>query len=720
MNSQTREIRHFFFSQYFSDGLRITLGILLPSLVFAHFNEFQTGLTLSLGALCVSITDTPGPVLHKRNAMLLCSLLIFVIAMLTGFARLYVWLLGLEVLLLSFLFSMFLVYGNRAAALGTSGLLVMILMMDTALTPAEVPGYSALIMAGGVWYAVLSLLFFQIRPYLAAQQALGECVHEVAKFLRIKADFYNTHTNLEDDYKKLVAQQVQVSEKQDAVREILFKTRVVVKESTHASRALLLTFVDLMDLYEQILANAFDYAMIRERFGNTGILPDVASHIRAVANELDNIGFAIQSNTRYRSLPNLNAQLDELKQKIDALERQGNTGSLLVLKKIMVNLRSLTQHLHAIMGFLNAGPANPLNKPNMLDYDRFVSHQSFDIKKIRENLTFNSSIFKHSFRVALVCFFGFLLTKFLAYGPHSYWVLLTIIVILKPGFSLTKQRNYERIVGTLIGGLIGVLVLAFVKDKTAQFILLLFLMVGTYSFQRVNYTISVIFMTPFVLILFSFMGVGGIDLVQERIVDTFIGAGIAFSASYFLFPSWESQLIKGFMQHVLKANSDYLWRIGELMTGKEDNILEYKLARKEVYVSSANLSAAFQRMLSEPRSKQWRSKEVHKFRVLTHVLSSSMAALGASVQERPSGVYAPDMLRSVRRSLHLLSESINALNPAAKSAHLVKLLPEMADQVVTIPEDAALQEHLDFIQKISSDILKVTEAATNPKHRLEV
>jgi hypothetical protein len=37
---------------------------------------------------------------------------------------------------------------------------------------------------------IFSLLFFGIRPYRAAQQTLGENVADIARFLRIKADFY--------------------------------------------------------------------------------------------------------------------------------------------------------------------------------------------------------------------------------------------------------------------------------------------------------------------------------------------------------------------------------------------------------------------------------------------------------------------------------------------------------------------------------------------------
>ena len=62
------------------------------------------------------------------------------------------------------------------------------------------------------------------------------------------------------------------------------------------------------------------------------------------------------------------------------------------------------------------------------------------------------------------------------------------------------------------------------------------------------------------------------------------------------------------MQGILRANATYLAKTLEALTGQKVGMLEYKLARKDVYLNSANLSAAFQRMLSEPKSKQTAQK----------------------------------------------------------------------------------------------------------------
>ena len=120
-------------------------------------------------------------------------------------------------------------------------------------------------------------------------------MHEIARLMAIKADFYSTATQLEDDYRRFIAQQVVVSENQDAVREVLFKSRRIVTESTQTGRLLLLTFVDVVDLYEQIIAMYYDYPAIRDRFGKTGVLDKIAHLIRQLSTELDHVGLAIQS-----------------------------------------------------------------------------------------------------------------------------------------------------------------------------------------------------------------------------------------------------------------------------------------------------------------------------------------------------------------------------------------------------------------------------------------
>ncbi|MEP7228819.1 MAG: FUSC family membrane protein [Ginsengibacter sp.] len=704
LKEKTQNLRYFLFSQYLADGVRVTLEILLPALIFAQFGMLTTGISISLGALCVSIADAPGPVEHKRNGMLYCNLFILPMALLTGFLNHNVFLLGLLILFSSFFFTMFTVFGNRASSIGTAALLILILRMSTVLPAAKILTDSLLILAGGTWYMIIALLFYKLTPYRPAQRSLGDCIHETAKFLRIKSLLFTTGTNLDDEYHKLVEQQIVVNEKQDAVRELLFKNRELLKESTTIGRRLVITFVDVVDLYERIMANWYDFNLLRKKFGDTGILEEVADTLVKFSIELDSIGQAIQSNSNYTKQYDFSIELGKLKGRIDSANESGNSNFM--LKKVLVNFRKLERNIADILNYFNEEKTSERKIRSPLEYSKFVSHQQISSRVFIDNLTLESSVFRHSLRMMITCGLGFTISKLISYGHHSYWILLTIVIILKPGFSLTKQRNFERFTGTIIGGLIGLLIITFVHDSIVLFIIMAFFMVGTYTFVRLKYIVMVIFMTPYLLILFNFLGLGILDVAGERLLDTAIGSLLAFMASYFLFPYWESKQLPGYMASVLKANIDYLQKLCDILYGKKNSSLEYKLVRKELFVSTANLAAAFHRMLSEPKSKQLHSTDIYEFVVLNHVLSSSIAAVTESYPANESIHYTKEAIQPIKRSLTVLEKSLQQLEKSY-TTEVPKPLSASQREENEIP-GKHLADQMDFIHSIAIDIGKVT------------
>lgn len=712
MNKLNRQTQTFFFSQEFADGVRITLGILVPSLLMAWFGQLETGFIISIGALCVSITDSPGPVAHKRNAMLLCSVCLLLVGIISGFAAFNPFLAGAVILGLGFFFSMFAVYGHRASALGSAAILLMILMLDQPLDLYGVFRQSALAMGGGIWYLTLSLVFSQIRPYRPAQRALGDCIREVAKFMRIKALFYDTGTDLDDNYKKLVLQQIVVSEKQDAVRELLFKSRLIVKESTSTSRSLLLTFSNVVDFYEQVSSMFYDYQSIRDSFGKSGILKEISKGIEQLADDLDTIGFSIQTDIMHSRRKDHTEELKLLWQKIDASAQNPSDRSNLVLKKILVNLRDLGRKTEGLWMYFRPDYHAGQNR-SVLEYSKFVSRQEYDIKIFKDNLTRSSSVFRYSVRVALALLTAYSVAGILPYSQYSYWVMLTVFVVLKPAFSLSKQRNIQRLTGTVAGCAIGILILLVIANDTALFAILVVFMVASFSFQRINYIVSVILMTPFVLIMFHFMGLGPAEIIRERVIDTAVGCAIGFMASWLLFPNWEVHQLRNYMRDTLAANVHYLQKLADLLSGEKVEITEYKLARKNVYVSSANLAAAFQRMLSEPKNKQRNSKEVHRFVVLNHILSSNISTVASAMLESKRSYYPNESQQQAKSSLTVLQSSL--IRFGIKNGVAAEAKKPAANSKIAAPAqpgDKQLTEQLAFINKLTRDIEKVTGIIT--------
>jgi uncharacterized membrane protein YccC len=291
------------------------------------------------------------------------------------------------------------------------------------------------------------------------------------------------------------------------------------------------------------------------------------------------------------------------------------------------------------------------------DYDQFVTHEKFDLKLFMDNLSFKSDNFRHALRVSIATLAGFIISMFFPFG-HSYWILLTIIVILKPAYSLTKKRNYQRLIGTVLGALIGLLILYFVKGNDALFVIMLLLMIGTYSLLRTNYMFSVIFMTPYILLLFHLLSNASFKtIITDRIIDTAIGSVIAFLANLSLLPVWEHEKISSYMLQAITNNKNYFKSIAAAFTGNPVTNTEYKLSRKNAFVALANLSDAFSRMMAEPKSKQKNIKELHQFVVLNHTLTSHIATLASYVRPLSEKYASADFVPAANKTIARFEEA---------------------------------------------------------------
>src|SRR5690606_15725613 len=160
---------------------------------------------------------------------------------------------------------------------------------------------------------------------------------------------------------------------------------------------------------------------------------------------------------------------------IDAIEKKENINTR-PLKKILISIRNISIFIHNIYNYTVIRPNN-IKKQEIEEASKFIQTEHIDPRKLKDNLSFNSSIFRHALRMAIVMtitYFVFNLNYFNIGTMGSFWILLTIMVILKPGFGLTKERNFQRLLGTIIGGIIGAIILMTVHSEVARFVILIF------------------------------------------------------------------------------------------------------------------------------------------------------------------------------------------------------------------------------------------------------
>jgi uncharacterized membrane protein (TIGR01666 family) len=739
-----REYRSFINSYNLSGAVRITFGILFPAMLMGYFNDLPAGIVVSLGAMCVGNADNPGPIHHRRNGMIACILIIFAVTLLTGFASGSSLLMGCFVFLFCFVFSMMGIYGSRAGSIGVNALLIMVLNIDHRHQGLDIFLNAVYVMAGGIWYMVLSLALYSIRPFKLVQQALGDCVQATAAYLRIKASFYDAGVDYDKSYRQLIEEQIDIHEKQELVRELLFKSRDIVKDSTPIGRVLVMIFLDIVDLFERVMTSHQDYLSLHGEFDGTPVLGEYRQLIMDMASELDGIGIALKSGKPSVETGFLSSRIKQVKgsfnQFRDEHRKAGNVEGFIGLRHILESIEDIADRLHTLHGYTSYDRDLATTAGARVEYEQFVSHQDISQKLFIDNLSLKSNIFRHSLRVSVATITGYLISRFLPFG-HGYWILLTIIVILKPAYSLSKKRNYERLVGTLAGALTGLLIIYLINDRTTLFVLMILFMIGTYTFLRTNYLLCVTLMTPYILLLFHLLYPSDFrGIISDRVIDTVIGSGIAFLANVFLVPSWEHEQIGNDMVGIIEDNLRYFITISDAFLGKAATVTQYKLSRKHAFVSLANLSDAFNRMLSEPKRKQKDARQMHQFVVSNHMLTAHIATLSYYAQPLAAKYTSPDYLPVIQAISARLENAAEVLRPhtvgspetvrgkGAEGKEGLRMLNEKMNTLVQerkteieqgiMDSDTRLQlsalkpiaDQFNFIAKVAADIEKLSQS----------
>lgn len=711
------ELRKFISSQYLYTGLRVTAGVIIPSLVLYHYGMLASMISIPLGALFVSLTDIPGPFSYRRNGMLVGLGLNFLVAVISTYSRVSPFMIGVEIIVLGFFFSLIAVYGNRANTIGLVALIVFILNMDPTqhLKPLQQGLYLTI---GGAWYALLSLLLYTLRPYRLIQQLLGECLMETAVFLRTRALFYSKERDNESIFKQLMHHQVNIHNHQLELREMLFTTRRELSESTRKGRALMTMFRDSIDLMERIMTSQQDYDLLHKEFDDTGIIDELKDTIVVQANELHHIGLAVQGGYSYSSGQDLDVRLQRAQEAFDSLRatylNADTVEGFIRLRHIFHSLEDINQRIKRLEAYTTYDKQLREYKSEV-EVEKFVSHQDLSPRLLTDNLSIKSGTFRHAVRLTAALLAGYIISLLFPLG-HSHWILLTIAVIMKPAYSITRQRNGQRLMGTFIGAGIGFVVLLAVKDRTAIFIIMLCAMVLSYSLMKIQYTASTAAITVYVLLMFYFLNPVNLDAVLlERVIDTAIGSAIAYIVASFVLPAWEYEQIEQFTRTAIEANRGYFLTVAQVFTGNRPDITTYKIARKDAFVALANLSDIFQRMLSEPKNQQPNLRQYHQFVTTSHLLTSHIAAL-SYYAARYGGKYAQEdfgpMIKEIKKRFDVAMAVLDNAYTQAPTVPARLPIHKKVQQLLTQRRqeiNAGIESDVQTVRKTLSELKTITD-----------
>ena len=154
-----------------------------------------------------------------------------------------------------------------------------------------------------------------------------------------------------------------------------------------------------------------------------------------------------------------------------------------------------------------------------------------EFRSAQSKLVWRNPMVRHALRLAVIATTAASLYKGLRL-EHGYWLIVTVLVILKPDWAATRQRAGERVAGSLIGGVIGIILSVLVRNIFILDALLFLFCLLAFSHSPRNYRLYVLFLTPFVVLMINIAAPGNWRIAVTRIGYNLAGGALALLVGY--------------------------------------------------------------------------------------------------------------------------------------------------------------------------------------------
>ncbi|STS89580.1 efflux (PET) family inner membrane protein YccS [Klebsiella variicola] len=518
-------------------NVRIFIALCGTTLFPWWIGEVKLTIPLTLGVVAAALTDLDDR-LTGRLRNLAITLVCFFIAS-ASVELLFPWpplfALGLTVSTIGFILLGGL--GQRYATIAFGALLIAIYTMLGVTLYDHWYLQPLFLLAGAVWYNLLTLsghLIFPIRPL---QDNLARSYEQLARYLELKSRLFDP--DLEDEsqaplYDLALANGQLVATLNQTKVSLL--TRLRGDRGQRGTRRTLQYYFVAQDIHERASSSHIQYQTLRDQFRYSDVMFRFQRMLSMQAQACQKLSRAILLREPYQHDAHFERAFMHLDAALDRVRASGASDEQInALGFLLNNLRAIDAQLATIESVQTTAPAGS-NTETLLADDRLGGLNDIWLR-LRRNMSPESALFRHAVRMSLVLCAGYAFIQFTGL-QHGYWILLTSLFVCQPNYNATRHRLALRIIGTLVGVAIGLPVLLLVPSIEGQLVLIVLTGVLFFAFRNVQYAHATMFITLLVLLCFNLLG-EGFEVALPRIIDTLIGCAIAWAAVSFIWPDWK-------------------------------------------------------------------------------------------------------------------------------------------------------------------------------------
>ncbi|WP_215782552.1 FUSC family protein [Paludibacterium sp. B53371] len=639
--------RKFVYGQSLFWSLRVALGTFLPCLLLlVWLDRPVSGLAAATSALYVGLIDLPGPLSGKRREMLWCALAVIASASLITLAMHSEPGLWLAALLISAAGAYAMQFGLKSGIIGLNAVMTMAVALSLRGKQLDYElAYLEGVVIGALWYVAFALTICRLFRHQMHRRALADELFATAEQFRARALCYDPAISPRQGSMALLASQNRQQQRHLLTRELILGelSRQPPESLSPAQWQLYNLMADCVALFDLVVAAHTDFAALRQPPASHPLLRQLRDVLNHGAGLLDEIAMALSTHRQLHRFGLEPARLQQLEQNLQSVAPTLPSPVLANLQESVQRIREMRRliaklardlrstsntsgfDIHQVMHFYRA-PAPLLSKPANWLARPATSYAA---------------------RLSLAVLLALWLAAW-RHGTHDNWIVLTVVVALRPGFGQSWQRSIQRVKGTVLGCALAVGVLALSHDPWLLLgLTFLSLMLGL-GLAALDYLLAATFFSM-MLVWMYYLLVPEARVIEARLLDTALGAVIALLVCH-LSPDWESAQIRRRSEGLMSALIAWL---GGLATLNGEQLIAWRAAQRDALTALMQLATTRDNMLLEPEETHLGEQDTQDLLLLGHLLLTLGAPLAR--QQLAQGLTARQR-QDIEQALQILQQ----------------------------------------------------------------
>ena len=612
-------------------AMAMTFVIPLSKFAPTLFNQPNSHLSISLclGVMAYAIVENDDNHIGRQKFLFAILTCFFIASSSVELLMPYPVFFGIGLLSSSFIFMMMGIQGAQYTKVGFGAILIAIYTMVGHQPDVSWYEQPLLLTLGAFWYGIFSVIWNFYTPNRSLREQLAQLFFTLSRYQQKKSSLFNedephSHKSLFDIRQQLAIHNISIMARLQQSQSII-QSRSEVCKKQHELQRLNQLYMIAEQIHERVIASQYLYSQLKNNFGKSQILEGYHLILLELSENFYQLGTSITDKKQYKNTRRLTwtvtalaDQLSLLKQKLQLADKDSE--AMLALQAVYDNIKGVHELL--------TSASDKENLPAIvIDSEQVVLNQPL-WKRLLSSLSPHNNTFKHAVRISVSLLCAFIIQQSLQLD-HGFWLLLTVLFVCQPSYSETRKRLIRRILGTLIGLLIGYPILLWVTDIPTQMFFMITSAFFFFCYLRTNYALAIIFITLFVMFVFNLLSGDGIDILPARIIETLMGGVLSVIAISFIFPDWQFQRFPSLVKNLLTLSNRYFNLVSsQYQYGRSEN-LNYRITRFQTFQADAKLTSAWQSMLFEPASKQKLNSEVYALVNRCDALVSYISALAS-------------------------------------------------------------------------------------------